>query len=102
MPWKAVAQRGQFVNGRQVVTVAGEKFPVLLLEVGEEVFAIADVCTHDRNPLSDGPLQGDQLVCSRHGARFNIRTGQATLPAPRPVKAYRARLEGEEVLLELP
>ncbi|WP_448566649.1 Rieske (2Fe-2S) protein, partial [Thermus sp.] len=41
------------------------------------------------------------IVCPRHGARFDLRTGQQTLPAPRPVKVFPAKLEGETVLLDL-
>ncbi|RIH88256.1 Toluene 1,2-dioxygenase system ferredoxin subunit [Meiothermus luteus] len=103
--WVPVARLEQFENGRLVVRVEGEKTPVLLLYTGEEVFAIADVCTHDKNPLSDGPLDltpgAETIQCTRHGARFNLRTGKATLPAPRPVKVYPARLEDGQVWLEV-
>ncbi|RDI95325.1 Rieske (2Fe-2S) protein [Meiothermus sp. QL-1] len=103
--WKPVAKLEDFQNGRLVVRLEGEKAPVLLLYTGSEVFAIADVCTHDKNPLSDGPLDltpgAESIQCSRHGARFSLRTGKATLPAPRPAKVYRARLEDGQVWLEL-
>jgi len=81
--------------------VAGEKTPILILIAGDEVFAISDICTHDQNPLSNGPVEGEFIKCTRHGARFNLRTGKATLPAPRPVKAYKAKLEGGQVWLEV-
>ncbi|MCL6527052.1 MAG: non-heme iron oxygenase ferredoxin subunit [Thermaceae bacterium] len=102
MPWIAVARVEQLENGRMVVRVEGEKTPVLILKVGEELFAISDICTHDKNPLSDGPIEGHSIKCTRHGARFDLRTGKATLPAPRPVKAYRAKEEGGQIWLELP
>jgi nitrite reductase/ring-hydroxylating ferredoxin subunit len=101
MPWTPIATPEKFVNGRLVVKVEGEKTPVLVLLVGEEVFAISDICTHDKNPLSDGPIEDGYIKCSRHGAKFNLRTGKATLPAPRPVKAYKAKLEEGQVWLEL-
>jgi nitrite reductase/ring-hydroxylating ferredoxin subunit len=99
--WIPVATLNQFENGRLVVKVEGEKTPVLLLYTGQEVFAISDICTHDKNPLSDGLVEGETIQCSRHGARFNLRTGKATLPAPRPVKAYKTRLENDQVWLEV-
>ena len=99
--WIPVARLEQFQNGRLVVKVEGEKTPVLLLYTGQEIFAISDICTHDKNPLSDGPVEGDSIRCTRHGARFNLRTGKATLPAPRPVKVYRAKLEDGQVWLEV-
>lgn len=101
MAWINVVSADRFENGRLVIRVEGEKTPILLLRVGEEVFAIADICTHDKNPLSDGELEGETIKCSRHGAKFNLRTGKATLPAPRPVKAYKAKLEDGQVWLEI-
>ena len=99
--WIPIATPDQFINGRLVTKVEGQKTPILVLLVGEEVFAISDICTHDKNPLSDGPVEGEIIKCSRHGAKFNLRTGKATLPAPRPVKAYKAKLEEGRVWLEL-
>ncbi|WP_026234838.1 Rieske 2Fe-2S domain-containing protein [Calidithermus timidus] len=99
--WIPVATPEEFENGRLVVRVEGEKTPVLLLLVGEEVFAISDICTHDKNPLSDGPLEAYTIQCTRHGAKFDIRTGKQTMPAPRPVKAYKAKLENGQVWLEV-
>ncbi|AWR85749.1 Rieske (2Fe-2S) protein [Meiothermus taiwanensis] len=99
--WIPVARLEEFQNGRLVVRVEGEKTPVLLIHAGEEIFAISDICTHDKNPLSDGPIEGENIRCTRHGAKFNLRTGKATLPAPRPVKAYKARLEDGQVWLEV-
>ncbi|MCL5964969.1 MAG: nitrite reductase (NAD(P)H) small subunit [Deinococcus sp.] len=99
MPWIPVARPEEFVGGRKVVEVAGEKTPILVLIAGEEVFAISDICTHDKNPLSDGPVEDEFIKCTRHGAKFNLRTGKATLPAPRPVKAYRAKLKDGQVWL---
>ncbi|WP_027881231.1 Rieske (2Fe-2S) protein [Meiothermus rufus] len=99
--WIPVAKLEEFQNGRLVVRVEEEKTPVLLIYTGEEVFAISDICTHDKNPLSDGPVEGETIRCTRHGARFNLRTGKATLPAPRPVKAYKTRIEQGQVWLEV-
>lgn len=59
--WIPVAKLEQFQNGRLVVKVEGEKTPVLLLYTGQEIFAISDICTHDKNPLSDGPVEGDTI-----------------------------------------
>jgi 3-phenylpropionate/trans-cinnamate dioxygenase ferredoxin subunit len=65
--WIPVAHLSEFEGDRKVVEVPGERQPVLLLEVGGMVYAIADVCTHDGNLLSDGELEGFFLRCSRHG-----------------------------------
>jgi 3-phenylpropionate/trans-cinnamate dioxygenase ferredoxin subunit len=45
-----------------------------------EFFAIEDICTHDGEELTGGPVDGDQIICPRHGARFCLRTGKALTP----------------------
>ncbi len=99
--WTPIGSTDNFENGRLVLRIDGEKYPVLVLLVGEEVFAISDVCTHDKNPLSDGELEGCAIKCSRHGAKFDLRTGKATLPAPRPGKVYPAKEEDGQVWLDI-
>ena len=74
-------------GGRKSVVV--DECPALLLRVGEEFFAIEDVCSHDGQPLTDGPLDRKQIMCPRHGARFDIATGQALcMPAIEPIKSF--------------
>lgn len=99
--WTPVATLEAFVNGRLVVRRPEHKKPILLLYTGEEIFALEDVCTHDDGPLHEGEVEGEKIVCPRHGARFDLRTGRQTLPAPRPVKVFPAKLEGDTVLLDL-
>ena len=43
----------------------------------QDFYAIEDVCTHDGGILTGGPVEGDEVVCPRHGARFCVRTGEA-------------------------
>jgi 3-phenylpropionate/trans-cinnamate dioxygenase ferredoxin subunit len=74
---------------------------VVVVNLDGEFFAVQDVCTHDGGPLGEGRLESGQLVCPRHGARFDVRTGAAlTMPAFEPVPTYEVRVEGEEVLVE--
>jgi 3-phenylpropionate/trans-cinnamate dioxygenase ferredoxin subunit len=87
-------------RGHQLVDIGGG-IEVAVFHVDGEYHAIEDVCTHDDGPLAEGYLDGCQIVCPRHGARFDIRTGEAlTLPAYRPVERYDVRVEGGRVLLE--
>jgi metal-sulfur cluster biosynthetic enzyme/nitrite reductase/ring-hydroxylating ferredoxin subunit len=63
--------------------------PALLIRVGDEYFAIEDVCSHDGQPLTDGPVQAGQITCPRHGARFDLRTGKPMcMPATSPISVY--------------
>ena len=63
-----------------------------------EFYAIEDVCTHDGGILTGGPLDGDCIVCPRHGARFSIKTGEAlSAPAFEPTAKFPVRIVDGEV-----
>jgi 3-phenylpropionate/trans-cinnamate dioxygenase ferredoxin component len=70
-----------------------------VFNVGGEFFAIEDVCTHDGAVLTDGnPIQGDEIVCPRHGARFCVRTGEAlSPPAFEPTSTFPVKIEDGKV-----
>lgn len=73
-----------------------------VFRLGERVFAIDNVCTHNRLPLADGPVQGTVVTCRTHGSRFNLETGAAVRgPARKPVRTYPARIVGETVEVEV-
>lgn len=75
---------------------------IALCNVNGRFYAIDDVCTHDGGPLDQGELDGEQVECPRHGAKFDVTTGRATvLPAVRPVKTYRVEVEGDDVKVEV-
>jgi 3-phenylpropionate/trans-cinnamate dioxygenase ferredoxin subunit len=66
-----------------------------------EFFAIDDVCTHDGGPLGEGRLRRGRVVCPRHGAQFDARTGKVlSLPAVRSVEAYPVTVEGGTLLVD--
>ena len=66
-----------------------------------QFYAVEDVCTHDGGPLGEGKLDGCELICPRHGARFDVRTGAATrMPAIEPAPTYAVRVEDGDVLVE--
>jgi 3-phenylpropionate/trans-cinnamate dioxygenase ferredoxin component len=61
---------------------------------GDEYFAIEDVCTHDGAELTGGEIEGAEIICPRHGARFCLRTGEAlTPPAYEPVRVFATRID---------
>jgi len=74
---------------------------VLLCNVGGEIYAVEDVCTHDGGALDQGELEECRIMCPRHGAYFDVKTGAAlTLPAIVPLKTYPVRIEGDEIVVE--
>jgi 3-phenylpropionate/trans-cinnamate dioxygenase ferredoxin subunit len=66
---------------------------VAVFNVDGEFLAIDDLCTHDGGGLAGGAVEGDQVICPRHGARFCLRTGRAlTPPAYEAVRRYVTRV----------
>ncbi len=90
--WQDVCGIEELKDGeRRLVDLNG--VVVVVLRVDGQWFAIEDVCSHDGDSLGDGPLEGDRIVCPRHGARFCLRTGAAlTPPAYEPVAVFALRL----------
>ena len=75
---------------------------VLLCNVEGDIYAIEDVCTHDGGALDQGELMGERIMCPRHGAFFDVRTGDAlTLPAIEPVRTFKVRTQGEDIFVDL-
>ena len=73
---------------------------IALCNVDGQFYAIEDVCTHDGGPLDQGELEGDEIECPRHGARFNVRSGAVTLmPAAMPLQTYPVKIEGDNVFV---
>ena len=96
----AVCRRADVpVNGMKIISAAGRR--IALCDVAGVLYAIEDRCTHDDGPLGAGTLDGGEVECPRHGARFDVRTGTATrMPAIVPVRTFPVRIEGDEVFLE--
>lgn len=84
---------------RRVVVNSAE---ILLCNVDGKIYAIEDVCTHDGGPLDQGTLEGEHVVCPRHGATFDVRTGDAlTLPAVVPLMTFDVNVDGDEIYVDV-
>jgi 3-phenylpropionate/trans-cinnamate dioxygenase ferredoxin component len=86
----------------EVRVFEAEDLKIAIACVNGTLFALEDVCTHDDGPLGDGHLDGCEIECPRHGARFDIRTGAATrMPAAAPVAVFPVKKENGEVWVEM-
>lgn len=76
---------------------------LVILNIAGHLFAIGDVCSHDNGPLGEGELDGHEIICPRHGARFDVRNGNVTaLPAVEDIPAYPVRIKGDRIEIGLP
>jgi len=77
--------------------------PVVVLKIAGQYYAIADVCSHDEGPVGEGEIEGFEIICPRHGARFDIHSGRVlALPAFVDIPAYPVRIVGDQIELGLP
>ena len=77
---------------------------VCVVHIGDDWFAVNDVCSHADFPLSDGEVWADEceIECPKHGALFSLRTGEPqTLPATVPVAVYGVNVQGDDVMVTI-
>jgi 3-phenylpropionate/trans-cinnamate dioxygenase ferredoxin subunit len=99
--FEAVARLDEIPDeGMKQVVVRGDL--VGLYRVGDDVYAIHDVCTHEEAYLSEGDFDPEELEveCPLHGSHFNVVSGDVrVLPATKPVATYAVKVEGDLVLV---
>jgi 3-phenylpropionate/trans-cinnamate dioxygenase ferredoxin subunit len=79
-------------GAREVVDVDGAQVAVFNLQ--GQLHAIEDICTHDGGELASGELEGEIIICPRHGARFSVTTGEVLgPPAYEPVYVFPVRVD---------
>jgi nitrite reductase/ring-hydroxylating ferredoxin subunit len=90
------------LEDQQAKLVEAEGQKIALFRVGDAFYALSDTCTHRGGPLSEGAVEGTEVTCPWHGARFDIETG-AVLgpPAGREVKSYPGRVTSADVEIEV-
>jgi nitrite reductase/ring-hydroxylating ferredoxin subunit len=102
MPFTKVATIQEIPPGKAKQIKAGGR-TVALFNVGGTVHAIDDTCPHRGGPLSEGELEGNEVICPWHGARFDVTSGAHLCPpAPRDVASYKVQVTGDEVQVDVP
>lgn len=97
MKWIDAGPLSDLIEGRAISIPCGRRM-IAVVRSGGECFAIEDVCTHDGAELTGGAVEGTEIVCPRHGARFCLKTGEAlSPPAYEPVRVYPTKIEGDRV-----
>lgn len=99
-----VATADQLPPGERIVVAVDETY-VAIFNVGGNLYAIEDACTHDDGPLAEGMLienaDNPKIECDRHGATFELKTGKPTFPAVVPVKRYPVQVEANQVQIDI-
>jgi 3-phenylpropionate/trans-cinnamate dioxygenase ferredoxin subunit len=99
--FEVVANLSEIEVGETLLVELAE--PVCLVRVGEDdVRAVHDTCTHQQQPLHEGTVDGETLVCAAHAATFDLTSGESIgVPTVEPVAVYACKVEGDSVLVDL-
>jgi 3-phenylpropionate/trans-cinnamate dioxygenase ferredoxin subunit len=90
--WIDAGPTADLQDGEAISIPVGRRM-IAVVRSGAEYFAIEDVCTHDGAELTGGDVEGAEIICPRHGARFCLRTGQAlSPPAYEPVRVFETKI----------
>jgi len=96
------AKTGDVTEGTAVKVSVGDR-DIALFNVGGTFYATAESCTHAYTSLVDGYIDGDEVECPLHGARFSIPTGQVLAePATENLAIYPVRVEDDLILVGIP
>jgi len=88
-------------GGRLFIEV--DEQPIVILRIANQYYAIGDVCSHDDGPVGEGAIEGFEIICPRHGARFDIRSGKVlALPAFVDIPAFPVRIVDGQIEIGLP
>lgn len=97
-----IAPASELPNGERLFVELGDK-PIVVFNIAGQYFAIGDVCSHDDGPLGDGTIEGYNIVCPRHGAEFDIRTGKVMqMPAVVDIPAYPVAVRDGMIFIGIP
>lgn len=85
------------------LTTEVDGYDIVIARCGGQLFAVENRCTHDGETLSGGEIENCEIICPRHFARFDLRTGDAlTPPAYEPIRTFNVRQQDGRILIERP
>lgn len=99
LDFERVAAVDEIPSGGRLSIIVDD-VPGLLIRSGDEFFAIEDVCSHDGQPLTNGPVENCSIICPRHGAKFDLRTGNPMcMPAVEPIDTFEVVVRDGEIFV---
>ena len=86
----------------QVRVFEHQDLEIAVCNVEGRFYAVENLCSHDDGPLEDGMLEGCSIECPRHGARFDVRTGEVLqMPAAYPIRTFETKVDSETVFVKV-
>ena len=100
--FQRVANLSELKDGEVKGVKVGDE-EIALYRLGDEVLATSNICTHEECIISDNfYVEGEEVECTCHGSRFNIKTGENTVPpAAESLKTYSVKVQGDDVLIQI-
>jgi 3-phenylpropionate/trans-cinnamate dioxygenase ferredoxin subunit len=95
------AAKSEDVKEGEIVPLLIDDTPIALTRLNGLVHAFGDICTHDDGPLAEGHIEGQCVVCPRHGAKFDLYSGKPTFPAVTKIPIYEAKVEGDAIKVRI-
>ena len=102
LQWHAA---GQFdaLDPQYPARVSVDGVDIALCRIGDEVFAISNMCSHAFAFLSDGFIEGHEVFCPLHEGSFDVRTGEAkSLPCREAIEVFQVKRDGNEIFVAIP
>jgi len=98
--WLNVLDEKSLENGEHVV-VDYDGTDIAVFKIDDHYYAIEDVCSHDGAEIASGTLEGDEIICPRHGARFCVKTGEVrSAPAYENIACFAVRIAQGKVQIK--
>ncbi len=101
--WIEIADINEFETTDRKLVDLGGQHQIGLFKLPDGFYAVSAWCSHQKATIIHGDIDGYELECPLHAARFDLRNGRNTcLPAVRPIRAYTVKVENEKVLMKKP
>jgi NAD(P)H-dependent nitrite reductase small subunit len=95
-----VGHIGDFAPGAATMVNVGRRH-VALFRLGDEFFALDNMCLHRGGPLCEGPIDDDIVTCPWHGWSYEIRTGTMVQDPRVGVSKHEVRIDGDAISIRL-
>ncbi len=96
-----LASTNEVAPGAALLVIVNGK-EIALFNIGGAFFALDNACTHEEGPLAEGEIEGHEVACPWHGARFDVRTGKVLCaPAYEDLQRYNLRVIANDIEIEI-